>query len=132
MKLEKHLMTFSMMTSFCGVVSFVVFCTVWYILSGVFNCAFFMAALPFILCWSVAGIIAWFMIKTPSKLGIATYALASMLFGLMCTVFITTLDSSVRAWLFIAIIGFFICSLPSYLLLRHIGIPKLFDRKQLK
>ena len=125
-------MTFSMMTSLCGVVSFIVFGTVWYVLSGVFNPVFVMAALPFIACWCMAGIIAWLVMKTPSKLGIATYILASILFGFMCVVFMTTMDSSVRAWLFIAVIGFLICSLPSYLLLTHIGISKFIARKQIK
>lgn len=120
MKCEKSVTLYSMLTSLCGLTSSLVFGLAWYVISGIFHIAFFMTILPFSCCWCIAGIIAWYIFKTRSRLGIATYIFSILLFGLICIIIMTILDSSVKAWLILVMIGFFICSLPSYILLSYL------------
>lgn len=128
MKIEKSTIKYSVLTGLCGIVSFLVLGTFWYLISGVNNLAFFMAVLPFVGCWFIAGIVAWSILKTTSRLAFTTYVFAAILFGLICLGITFMVDSSVKAWLISVIIGFFICSFPAYLLLKFIGIPKIVKK----
>lgn len=127
MKIGKSLIVYSMLTVLCGIISFIVSVTLWYLISGVNNLTLPMAALPFVVCWCIAGIIAWGIKKSLSRLAFTTYIFATILFDLICFAFTYTVDSSVKAWLVAAAIGFFICSFPSFLILKFIGIPKMIN-----
>lgn len=129
MRIEKSLIGYSLLTCLCGIISFLVLGTAWYFISGVNNIAFLMAGLPFVGCWCVAGIVAWMVSRTTARLAISTYLMAAILFGGICLVTCYMMDSSVKAWLLVAIIGFFICSFPSYLLLKLLGIPLIINRQ---
>ena len=120
MKCENSVTEYSMLTTLCGLISSLFFGLAWYAISGIFHIAFFITILPFSCCWCIAGIIACYVFKTRTSLGIATYIFAIILFGLICIIIMTILDSSVKAWLILVIIGFVICSLPSYILLSYL------------
>ncbi len=129
MKIVKSLFIYCLVTGLCGIISFLILGVIWYLISGVNNPVFLMAVLPFVGCWCIAGVIAWIILKTHTYLGFTTYIIAAILFGIICLGIMLIVDSSVTAWLISAIIGFFICSFPSYLLLRFFGVPLILKQK---
>ena len=129
MKIENTTIIYALMNLLCGIISCLILNAIWYYLSKTFIEIFILAIIPIMECWGLAGIISWGILKTSKYLAICSFALASILFGLLCLVtsVLSSFDSSVSAWLIVIFIGYLICSFPSYLFLKFIVVPKLIN-----
>ena len=112
---------FAGLSALCGVLSFIITVLIWYCFTGTFKVFFLLSAIPFMVCWGIAGICACFLAKSIRSLASVTYIIVSVLFAVFSILYGYVLDPSVKAWFIIGLIWCIISSLPSFLLLKYLS-----------
>ncbi len=127
MKLTEVTLAYSVITALCGFLSLLCLAGIYSYSTGV-NLEFLLTiSLPLIIVWIIAGFLSWIIVKSYKLLSLMTFLLA--LIEIILGGFLLALpsDGSIKGWIILFSIECFVCSIPAYLLLQFIIVPRLFD-----
>lgn len=125
MKIDNNSIKYTGLSILAGLFSLAIITLFWSLIAGVGMKVLALASVSYIIWWGCAGFVGWLVVKDSKRLASVTYFMASLFFLITAFLYGLFSDPSIKAWVILYFIGFLICSIPSFLLLKILVIPHI-------